>query len=46
MLIGWNLLTLFAKRSILDAWQGFEYASGYQNIYVVFFYSSIFLQIY
>ena len=37
ILIGWNLLTLFAKSSILDAWQGCEYASGYQNIALFFF---------
>ena len=24
---GWNLLTIFAKRSILDVWQGSKYAS-------------------
>ena len=23
-----KLLTIFAKRSILDVWQGFEYVSG------------------
>ena len=28
MINSWKPLTVFAKRSILDVWQGFEYVSG------------------
>ena len=32
-----KLLTIFAKRSILDAWQGSEYPSGCGNLFFTYF---------
>ena len=31
-LSGFQLLTIFIKKSILDIWLGFEYASEYQTL--------------
>ena len=39
---GWKLLTIFAKSSILDVWQGSEYASPWVLFFIIMMYAVLY----